>query len=37
MMDGWYGDEPEIDAEEKQRKEEYYDEHADDWKYNDDE
>lgn len=33
MMDGWHGDEPEIEAQHHQWQQDYYDEHADDWKY----
>ena len=33
MMDGWHGDEPEIEAEYRAMRESYEEEHADDWKY----
>jgi hypothetical protein len=33
MMDGWHGDEPEIEANYWSKREAYEDEHADDWKY----
>jgi hypothetical protein len=36
MMDGWHGDEPELEAEARERREAYEDEHADDWKYDPD-
>jgi hypothetical protein len=32
LMDGWYGDEPEIDAEEAAVRERMYDNAYDDWK-----
>lgn len=33
MMDGWHGDEPEIEYEMRCQREAYEDEHADDWKH----
>jgi hypothetical protein len=32
-IDSYMGDEPEIDAELRERQESYYEEHADDFKY----
>ena len=33
MMDGWHGDEPEIEANARYLRDCYKEEHADDWKY----
>lgn len=33
MMEGWHGDEPEIEAAYFSNSEAYEEEHADDWKY----
>ena len=35
-MDGWHGDEPELEAEENRLRDEYEEEHVDDWKYDED-
>ena len=37
MMDGWNGDEDELESELNCQREAYEDEHADDWKYDFDE
>jgi hypothetical protein len=31
MMDGWHGDEPELEAEEREKREAYEEAHADDY------